>query len=94
MISVKTLVRFLFAAVLCHWATAQTLACTACFGQSDSRMAQGMNMGIFALLLMITIVLAGVASFFVFLARRSAHLENGASMQPATQPTPENRTNA
>lgn len=47
-------------------------ACAACFGQSDSRMAQGMNMGIFALLLVITCVLGSVAGFFVFLARRSS----------------------
>lgn len=52
-----------------------TIACTACFGQSDSPMAQGMNMGIFALLLVITSVLCGVAGFFVYVARRSAHLE-------------------
>lgn len=50
-------------------------ACTACFGQSDDALAKGMNMGIFALLLVIGCVLATVASFFVFLARRSNHLE-------------------
>lgn len=50
-------------------------ACAACFGQSDSRMAQGMNMGIFALLLVITSVLCGVAGFFVYVARRTSHLE-------------------
>jgi hypothetical protein len=52
------------------------LACTACFGQSDSRLAQGMNMGIFALLLVITAVLFCVAGFFVYLARRGAQLEH------------------
>jgi maltodextrin utilization protein YvdJ len=35
-------------------------------------MAKGMNMGIFALLLVITCVLAGVASFFVYLGRRES----------------------
>jgi hypothetical protein len=51
-------------------------ACTACFGQSDSNMAKGMNMGIAVLLLIITCVLSGVAGFFVFLAKRSAQLNN------------------
>ena len=65
-------------------------ACTACFGKSDSNMAKGMNVGIFALLLVITSVLCGVAGFFVFLAKRSnqleeSHLANGVSA---------NRTNA
>ena len=55
------------------------LACTACFGKSDSNMAKGMNMGIFALLLVITSVLCGVAGFFVYLARRSHQLEHGHS---------------
>jgi len=61
-------------------------ACTACFGQSNDRLAQGMNMGIFALLLVIGCVLAGVASFFVFVARRSAATvaQEPASTEPST----------
>lgn len=50
-------------------------ACSACFGASDSDMAKGMNMGIFALLAVIVVVLGGIASFFIYLARRaSAHV--------------------
>jgi hypothetical protein len=49
-------------------------ACAACFGKSDSAMARGMNMGIFSLLVVVVCVLASVAGFFVFLARRSARL--------------------
>lgn len=48
------------------------LACATCFGKSDSPLAQGMNMGILALLGVITTVLCGVAGFFVFLGRQSA----------------------
>jgi hypothetical protein len=66
------------------------LACTACFGQSDSNMAKGMNMGIFALLLVITSVLCGVAGFFVYLAKRSNELENAQMDQTIST----NRTNA
>jgi hypothetical protein len=48
------------------------LACAACYGQSDGPMAQGMNWGIFSLLGVIGLVLGGVATFFIYLARRSA----------------------
>ena len=54
------------------------LACAACYGQSDSPMAQGMNWGIFSLLAVIVSVLGSIAGFFVFLARKSA--------SPANQP--------
>jgi hypothetical protein len=47
------------------------LACPVCFGQSDSPMAQGVNMGIFVLLGVVVAVLAGFAAFFVYLARRA-----------------------
>jgi hypothetical protein len=46
-------------------------ACAACAGQSDSPMAKGMNWGIMSLLAVITVVLGGVASFFVYLAKKS-----------------------
>ena len=59
-------------------------ACAACFGQSDSPMASGMNWGIFSLLGMILLVLGGVAGFFVFLARRAAAL--AASSPAAASP--------
>jgi hypothetical protein len=47
-------------------------ACAACYGQSDSPLAAGMNWGIFSLLGTITVVLGGVAAFFIYLAKRSA----------------------
>ena len=50
------------------------LACPVCFGQSDSPMAQGVNMGIFFLLGVVACVLAAFAVFFVYLARRSRML--------------------
>lgn len=67
-------------------------ACVACFGQSDSSMARGMNMGIFTLLLVITCVLASIAGFFVFLVRRSSQLDR-AHEQVAVNYS-ENRSNA
>ena len=46
-------------------------ACTACAGQSDSAMAKGMNWGILSLLAVITCVLGGITTFFVFIGKRS-----------------------
>ncbi len=44
-------------------------ACAACYGASDSPLAQGMNWGIFSLLAVVVCVLGGIASFFIFLAK-------------------------
>ena len=54
-------------------------ACTACYGQSDSPMAQGMNWGIMSLLAVIGCVLAGIASFFVYVGWKSSQNHSGAS---------------
>jgi hypothetical protein len=63
----------LFAALIWLLASSpRALACAACFGQSDDKMAQGMNAGIFALLGVVTVVLAGFFAFMIFLARRAA----------------------
>jgi hypothetical protein len=56
------------------------LACSACYGQSDSPMARGMNWGIFSLLGVIVTVLGCIAGFSIYLARRSAALS---ASQPA-----------
>lgn len=69
----------------------EVFACAACFGQSDSRMAQGMNMGIFALLGVITCVLGGVAAFFIHLARRGS--EPSQSFPRDLETISENSTN-
>ena len=76
-----------FAAV---WATLpQTVAaCSACFGKSDSAMAKGMNMGILALLLVVTFVLSGFAAFMIYLIKRSALVENSPPDNTITQSNP------
>jgi len=50
-------------------------ACATCFGQTDSALGRGLNWGIFALLVVVGMVLAGICSFFVFVARRAALVE-------------------
>jgi hypothetical protein len=62
------------------------LACAVCFGQSDSELARGMNWGVFVLLLVVLGVLATVASFFVFLARRSVQASAPAPRPAASDP--------
>ncbi len=54
------------------WCPASGWACAACYGQSDSPMAAGMNWGILSLLAIIVGVLGGVGGFFVYLARRAS----------------------
>jgi hypothetical protein len=65
-------------------------ACSACFGKSDAPMAQGMNMGIFTLLLVITSVLLGIATFFAYIIRRAARMEsaNSAGLNESAPPKP------
>lgn len=70
----QTLLNLCIAAVLLHCAPA-ALACTACYGQSDSALAKGMNNGIFVLLGFIGLMLVGVSAFFVFIIRRATRLQ-------------------
>ena len=49
-------------------------ACAACFGKSDSKLAEGMNWGILSLLVVVAGVLGGIAAFFIYLAKKSAAL--------------------
>jgi hypothetical protein len=66
--------KFLVAGVLGAMALhpASLFACAACYGASDSPMAQGMNWGILSLLGVVVMVLGSVASFFVFIGRKAA----------------------
>ncbi len=47
-------------------------ACAACFGKSDSKLAEGMNWGILALLVVVGFVLACITGFFVYIAKRAS----------------------
>ena len=58
-------------------------ACTACFGKTDEALAQGMNAGIYVMLIFVVAAWVLFGSFFVFIARRSkrvnAETETGES---------------
>lgn len=65
---------------LCVWGSVVLLfvscgsalqACATCFGESDSKMAEGMNMGIVALLVVVAGVLGGFLTAGIVLVRRA-----------------------
>ncbi len=61
-------------------------ACAACYGQSDSPLARGMNWGIFCLLAVVVCVLGSIATFFVFLAKKSASVSPEKNGTPPHEP--------
>jgi hypothetical protein len=61
-------------------------ACAACYGKSDSPLAEGMNWGIFSLLFVVVCVLSAFAIFGIYLAKKSAAVA-AASAQPALEST-------
>lgn len=65
-----------WALALALWGGAQSSvhACATCFGDPDSALTKGLNWGIGSLLVMILFVLGGVATFFVYLIKRSASM--------------------
>ena len=78
----KTLRKFLIAAALMGLAPSPLFACAACYGKSDSALAQGMNWGIFTLMGVILTVLTGITLFFVHIVRKE---------EAATNPPPTDR---
>ncbi|HXR03883.1 MAG TPA: hypothetical protein VN836_04160 [Verrucomicrobiae bacterium] len=58
------------------FAPSPVLACAACYGKSDSALANGMNWGIFTLLGVVLTVLTCIALFFVHIVRKEEALSN------------------
>ncbi len=48
-----------------------SLACSACYGDPNSSMSKGLTWGISALLVVVVGVLAGISTFFVYVAKKS-----------------------
>ena len=67
--------RTLLIAVVLTAAPRVALACPVCFGQNDSPLAKGVNMGVFFMLGIVGVMLAGFASFFIYLSRRARTFE-------------------
>lgn len=66
----NTLLTLLFVA-----APRLALACPVCFGQNDSPLAKGVNMGVFFMLGVVGVMLGAFATFFVYLSRRARLLD-------------------
>jgi hypothetical protein len=64
-------------------------ACASCYAKIDepSPLAEGMNWGIFSLLIVVGFVLSGVAGFGIFLAKRSAATSGVSVSSQPIQPT-------
>lgn len=54
-------------------------ACAACYGKSDSALAQGMNWGIFTLLGVVLTVLTCILVFFVHIIRKEEKAANNSA---------------
>jgi heme/copper-type cytochrome/quinol oxidase subunit 2 len=65
-------ISFILLFALAHASPA--FACAACYGKSDSALAEGMNWGIFAMLGFIGVVLAGVAGAGIYIIRRGSRI--------------------
>ena len=55
------------------------LACPVCFGQNDSPLAKGVNMGVFFMLGIVGVMLTAFAMFFVYLSRRARLFDDSAN---------------
>jgi len=71
MSSVSKTFQLVIAGVVGLLTTPEMMACATCFGASDSKMAQGMNVGILTLLAVVGLVLGGTAMCFVVLGVRA-----------------------
>jgi heme/copper-type cytochrome/quinol oxidase subunit 2 len=79
----KSLRKLLITAALVPTLSGSPLfACAACYGKSDSALANGMNWGIFTLLGVVLTVLTCIALFFVHIVRK----EEASSNPPPTDP--------
>ena len=73
----KLLRKFLMvAAVVPILSEPHVFACAACYGKTDSALANGMNWGILTLLGVVLTVLTSIALFFVHIVRKEEALSN------------------
>lgn len=70
--------KLLAVAALAGGAPTSLFACAACYGQSDSPLAQGMNYGIFTLLGVVLAVLSVFVVGFVHIVRKSERMHQEA----------------
>ena len=81
----KLLRKLLMVAALAVASPSPLFACAACYGRTDSPLAEGMNWGIFTLLGVVLTVLTCVAVFFVHIVRKEETL----NPDPTPKDTPD-----
>ncbi len=64
------------------------LACPVCFGQSDAPLAQAINAGVIAMLVVVAGMLGSFATFIVYLARRARAIDAAGEPVAATAAHP------
>ncbi|MQA30008.1 MAG: hypothetical protein GEU82_09240 [Luteitalea sp.] len=69
------------------------MACPVCFGQSDSPLANAINMGVIMMLGVVAVVLGSFASFFIYLNRRAKQLAAPGSPDGGHYAHPMSKTN-
>ncbi len=67
--NLKTFAYGALAALVLHSLPLQ--ACSVCYGDPDSAMSKGLSWGIAVLLGVVAMVLGGIATFFVYIAKKS-----------------------
>lgn len=65
-----------FMLLLGLWLTSpvNTWACAVCYGEPDSPMSRGLTWAVVVLAGLISLVLVGIAGFFVYVSRRSREM--------------------
>jgi predicted permease len=65
----------LLTALLVNLVPTELFACAVCFGDKNSQMGKAADAGVLTLLLIIMAVLVGVATFFIYIVRRTTRIE-------------------
>ena len=89
----KTSFEFIVPLLLAGMLPAKVWACAACYGASDSPLAEGMNWGILSLLGVVGTVLTCFLVFFVHIVRKSEAANAAAETAPGAKPSASDKTN-
>ena len=84
----KQLKTILPAVLIAICGSARVQACATCFGQSDSKLADGMSWGILTLIAVAYSVLIGIVAFFGYLIYRSNRMAAQIEMSAVSESDP------
>lgn len=81
----KLLKTILPAFLIAIMSSSKVQACATCFGQSDSKLADGMSWGILTLIVVAYSVLVGIVAFFGYLIYRSNRIATQMEMSAVSE---------